>query len=65
MRKKPIAQWFAEHDEYFEDPMRALTAGYSIEEIRDEYSHVYTEKYAEEIFQKDLQILAVRAYNGG
>lgn len=65
MKQKPIGHWYAEYDPYFEDPFKALFAGYSIDEIRDEYSRVFVEKHAEEQFARDLKILAVRAYNGG
>lgn len=63
MDRTPIGLWYGQHDPFFAEPMRALAAGYTIEEIREEYSRVFVEKYAKQIFQKDLRTLAVRAFH--
>lgn len=65
MERESISVWFARHDPFLEEPMRALLNGYSIEEIREEYSNRFVEKYAEEIFQRDIRRMAIRAYTGG
>lgn len=65
MEREKASVWYAKHDPYLQDPMRALLVGYTLEEVREEYSRVFVEKYAEEFFNRDVRRMAIRAYTGG
>lgn len=55
IRRFALQTWFDEHDRWFENPFRALAAGFSLAEVSWMYSEVYKEEYVLVQFAEDLQ----------